>query len=133
MWWRVGQFRSGGTSESVDSYLALCRAAWEKAEEGDVVVIGYEGFSLMMSSRDDALLEPERFGAVLRDRLRGTEVEPIRQMPSERIVITDERLRLWGLWTPGPDHPRDALKHALVFLRRFVGSAVLRKHVGWEG
>jgi hypothetical protein len=55
-----------------------------------------------------------------------------RQMPGERTVITDARLRLWGLWVPGMDHGRDALRHGLVFLRRFSSQEVLRKRVGWE-
>jgi hypothetical protein len=135
LWWRVGQFRHSTTSASVDSYLALCRAAWAKADEEDVVVIGYEGFSLGMQTRDPDLLEPVRFEAVLKDRLResGSGVVAERQMPGERSVITDSRLRLWDMWVPGPDHPREALKHGLVFLRRFAGQEELRKRLGWEG
>jgi hypothetical protein len=143
MWWRVGQYRSPGTTASVSSYLALCRAAWERAGEEDVVVIGYEGFSLQMLSTDPALLEPVRFEAVLLDRLAaasaaastaaGGGVVAHRQMPGERTVITDARLRLWGLWVPGMDHGRDALRHALVFLRRFASQEMLRKRVGWDG
>jgi hypothetical protein len=135
LWWRVGQFRTSGTSESVDSFLALGRAAWEKAGEEDVVVLGCEGFSLGMLSRDKALLEPVRFLAVLEDRMRaaGGDVAIEVQMPGERNVITDARLRLWDLWVPGPDHPRDALKHGLAFFRRFEQQPLLRKRLGWEG
>jgi hypothetical protein len=131
-WWRVGKFTFQSTSASVDAYLDLCRVVWEKADEEDIVVIGCEGFSLAMQSRDPDLLEPVRFLAVLVDRLRGTGVQVEVQMPSERTVITDDRLKLWGLWTPGPDHPRDAQKHALAFLRRFSTQPLLRKRLGWE-
>lgn len=137
LWWKVGAFRvplgPGSSSASVDAYLALCRAAWEKAGEEDIVVLGCEGFRLRMLSTDEALLEPVRFLAVLRDRLVGTGVEIEVQYPGERDVITDGRLRLWGMWVPGPDHPRDALKHALVFLRRFATQELLRKKLGYEG
>jgi hypothetical protein len=133
MWWRIGQFRSVTTSAGVDSFLGLCRAAWEKAEEGDVVVIGCEGFSLEMLSRDYALLEPVRFLAVLNDRLRETGVGVEVQMPGERKVITDERLKLWGLWLPGQVHGTDAQRHALVYLRKFAGSELVRKKAGWRG
>lgn len=133
LWWKVGAFRHETTSASVDSFMALGRAAWERAGEEDVVVMGYEGFSLEMQSRDVALLEPVRFEAVLKDRLRGTGVTAERQMPGERHVITDARLRLWDMWVPGLDHPREALKHGLVFLRRFAGQEMLRKRCGWEG
>ena len=135
LWWRAGQFRAGSTSASVTSYLSLCRAAWEKAGEEDLVVLGCEGFRLMMQSTDEALLEPVRFLAVLQDRLAaaGAGVGVEVQYPSERSVITDARLQLWGLWLPGPDHPRDALKHGLAFLRRFASQENLRKRLGWEG
>lgn len=133
MWYRVGQFRSPSTSAAVDSYLALARAAWDKADDEDIVVLGYEGFSLQMLSSDPALLEPVRFEAVLHDRLRGSGVVAERQMPGERSIITDARLRLWGLWQPGVEHGRDAQRHGLAFLRRFAGQEALRKRLGWEG
>lgn len=133
LWFRAGQFRHGSTGASVDSYLSLCRAAWEKSEDGDIVVVGCEGFSLAMQTRDPTLLEPVRFLAVLEDRLRGTGVGVEVQMPGERMVITDARLRLWDMWLPGLDHGRDGLRHGLVFLRRFASQPLLQKRLGWEG
>jgi len=132
-WWRIGQFRSVSTSAAVDSYLSLCRSVWEKAAEEDVVVIGCEGFSLEMLSRDYALLEPVRFLAVLQDRLRETGVRVEVQMPGERKVVTDERLKLWGLWLPGLGHGTDAQRHGLVYLRKFAGSREVQKRAGWAG
>jgi hypothetical protein len=84
-----------------------------------------------MQSRDYWLLEPVRFLAVLQDRLRGTGVRVETQMPGERDIISDERLKLWGLWKPGPEHPRDAQKHALAFLRRFASQEKVRARYGW--
>lgn len=133
IWWQSGQFRSPTTSVAVDSYLALCRVAWEKAAEDDVVVIGCEGFSLGMLSRDVALLEPVRFLAVFIDRLRESGVEVQVQMPGDRMVITDARLKLWDMWKPGAEHARDAQRHALLFLRRFSQQERLRRAVGWQG
>lgn len=128
-WWRTGVFRSTSTSVSVDSYLSLARAAYEKSEEEDVFVLGCEDFSLQMQSTDYWLLEPVRFLAVLRDRVReGWSVET--QMPGERDIITDARLRLWGLWKPGPKHSRDAQKHGLAFLRRYATQPELRRRLG---
>lgn len=136
MWWRSGQYRSAGTSEAVDSYLNLVRAVYEKSGEEDIVVIGCEGFTLMMQSTDPALLEPVRFLAVLQDRLReteyGREVGVQVQQPGERSIISEDRLRLWGLWKPGMVHARDAQQHGLAFLRRFATQPLLRKRVGWE-
>ncbi len=130
MWWRVGQFRSQDTSVSVDSYLNLCRAVWEKAEEGDTVVIGCEGFTLMMNSRDHWLLEPVRFLAVLRDRLRGTGVGVEVQQPGDKDTISDARLKTWGLYQAGDEHGRDAQRHGLLFLRRYASQPNLRRKVG---
>lgn len=131
-WWRVGQFRSSCTSEAVDSYLELCRSVWAEASDEDVVVVGCEGFTLMMQSTDPALLEPVRFLAVLRDRLRGTGVGVEVQMASPaKKTITDARLRLWGLWAPGKDHGRDAQRHGLLFLRSFSSHEPVQRRVGW--
>jgi hypothetical protein len=132
LWWRIGQYRSPDTSSAVDTFLGLAREVWARSEEGDLVVVGCEGFSLEMLSRDVALREPVRFLAVLRDRLRGTGVGVEVQMPGERTVITDARLQLWGLHQPGLEHGRDAERHGLVFLRRFASQEALRKRLGWE-
>lgn len=133
-WWNSGQFRAADTSAAVDSYMALCRAAWDKAGVDDIVVIGCESFTLMMQSKDPALLEPVRFLAVLRDRLRGTGVGVEVQSASDmKGTITEQRLKLWGLWKPGAEHARDAQRHGILFLRRFATQPELRSRVGWEG
>lgn len=42
-----------------------------------------------------------------------------KQMPAlAKGTCTDERMRRWGLWTPGKPHGNDALRHAVTFLRR---------------
>lgn len=130
MWWRVGQFRSATTSGAVDSYLNLCRAVWEKSAPEDTVVIGCEGFTLMMNSKDYWLLEPVRFLAVLHDRLRETGVGVEVQQPGDKDVITDARLKTWGLWQSGLEHGRDAQRHGLLFLRRYSDQPHLRARVG---
>jgi hypothetical protein len=33
-------------------------------------------------------------------------------------TLTDDRQREWGLWEPGKDHKRDAIKHCFTFLQR---------------
>lgn len=37
--------------------------------------------------------------------------------PSEMAVITDARLKQWGLWIPNQKDARAALKHLMVYLR----------------
>jgi hypothetical protein len=104
---------------------------WERSEEEDIVVIGCEGFSLEMLTRDYWLLEPVRFLAVLEDRLEGTGVTVAVQMPNDRTVITDDRLKAWGVWKPGAEHARDAQRHALRFLRSFATHKEVRRRHGW--
>lgn len=42
-----------------------------------------------------------------------------KQQPSlAKNTLTDDRQREWGLWEPGPDHKRDAVKHCYTFLQR---------------
>lgn len=133
VWWRIGQFRTAGTSASVDHYLDLCRAVYERSDESDVVVIGCESFTLRMQSTDPALLEPVRFLSVLQDRLRGSGVEVQMQSPSDaKKAITDDRLGLWGVYQPGAEHARDAQRHGLLFLRRYCSDERLRKRVSGE-
>ena len=33
------------------------------------------------------------------------------QTPSERTVVSNDRLKRWGLWVKGSDHERDAVRH----------------------
>lgn len=132
--WKSGQFNYGSTSANVDAYLDLCRAAYEKvADEEDVFIMGSEGFILQMLSTEPSLLEPVRFNAVLDDRLRGTGMWAERQMPSAaKNTVTDQRLKLWGVFKPGADHARDAQRHGLLLMRRFASDIRVRQRYGWE-
>lgn len=133
--WSSGQFSPGNTSASVDMYLDLARAAYERiADEEDVFVIGREGFTLRILTTEPSLLEPVKFNAVLDDRLRGSGWWAETQQPSEaKNTITDARLKLWGVHKPGADHARDAQRHGLLFLRRFAADRRVRERYGWEG
>lgn len=47
------------------------------------------------------------------------------QQPSQaKTTATDDRLKLWGCYTPegGLNHARDADRHAILFLRRCIGA-----------
>ena len=50
------------------------------------------------------------------------------QMPAERSIITDERMRMWEIWSPNKPHLNDAMRHFVVRCRKLgVGSEILRK------
>lgn len=137
-----GQFRTGSTGGNVERATQLMRLAYEEvAEEGDLLVCVQEGFTLRQMSKDPEMLEPVRWLAVWdeKERLRqeaGGDPLPFaveRQDPSlATSVITDSRLRLWGLWFNAKEHGRAALKHALMYLRRFASDGELRALAGWE-
>ncbi len=43
---------------------------------------------------------------------------PVKQAPTDAFTITDDRLRLLQMYLPGADHPRDATRHCVLWLRR---------------
>jgi hypothetical protein len=134
----TGQFRMDTTSESVDRALEVARTCYQDvADEEDVMVVGHEGFTLRMLNSDPELLEPVRWLAVWDDRFAPPRAEfplPVeRQDPSLGLgTIGDDRLKLWGLWQSGREHGRAALKHALVYLRRFSSSREVRLRARYE-
>lgn len=96
---------------------------------GPIVV---EGFVLRKFSRDPDLLSPVRMGSrisLLAEIKNRADPFPIfEQQPSMAMATaTDDRMRDWGLWTPGQPHANDAIRHCITFLRRAKGSALLRK------
>jgi hypothetical protein len=41
------------------------------------------------------------------------------QTPSlAKTTVTDKRLKKLGLWVPGRDHERDALRHLVLYMRQ---------------
>lgn len=133
----TGQYRCDTTTERVDRALEVARACYtDVAEEDDVMVVGHEGFILRMLNGDPEMLEPVRWLAVWDDRFAPPRAEfplPVeRQDPSLMSNIGDDRLKLWGLWQPGREHGRAALKHALMYCRRFSDQFIVRQRAGYE-
>lgn len=57
------------------------------------------------------------------------------QSPSNaKGVMTDDRLRRAGLWIPGKDHARDAMRHLALLWRQVEGKTVKQfdKGMGWS-
>lgn len=46
-----------------------------------------------------------------------------------KTTATDDRLRAWGLYTPGSDHVRDGTRQAITMIRRLKSSPKLRREV----
>jgi hypothetical protein len=52
------------------------------------------------------------------------------QMPSLAMsTATDDRLKKWGLYPPGRDHPKDATRHAITLIRRAKSNERLRTRI----
>ena len=55
------------------------------------------------------------------------------QSPDQAMTTApDRRLKLWGLYEPGPDHIKDGTRHAITFIRRAKASKQLRE-AAWPG
>jgi hypothetical protein len=131
--WQCGQYRVGEevsaerTSADVDRALLMARTVYTTMlEVGDVFVLGAESFTLRMLGMDPELLEPVRWLAVMGDRLRGREMWLEQQSPSDALTtITDHRLKAWDMYS-AQRHGRDAMRHALLFLRRYASQRRVR-------
>lgn len=97
---------------------------WEITEQVDVFVM--EDFILRARNMDRSLLSPVRLIAkietwmyVRADALGMGLIPKFKmQQPSQaKSIATDHRLRGWGLWVPGKQHARDAVKHCVIGLR----------------
>lgn len=87
-----------------------------------------EDFILRSAIKGRELLSPVRIGHKIDYQLwRGLKVasgekaqfEPYWQSPGDaKSVMTDQRLKLMSMYTPGPDHARDATRHAVMWLRK---------------
>lgn len=115
--WSAGQFNVGDETAQARQMLKLCRA-WPNAHR---VV---EQFVLRKLIQDESLLSPVRvtakFDLLLGEAFPGNNKYILQQAPLAMTTITDDRLKSWGYWTPleGKVHARDAVRHALTWLRR---------------
>lgn len=83
-----------------------------------VVVI--EDFVPQQLNKDRHFLSPIRVTAKLELLLYQRNLQCTKQMPSTaKATIKDDYMREIGLWTPGQPHANDAVRHGLLFLRRW--------------
>jgi hypothetical protein len=95
------------------------------ANEGRTDVV-YEGFIVHSVKKEESFLSPVRIGepfawGVEDRKLRGEYLYPVevyKVPPSEMSAMDDNRLKALGHFTPGPDHRRDATRHAMLHLKR---------------
>lgn len=109
-WW-AGEF-SGALVKQSDEMVELCEA-WEDAD------IVSEDFILRQFLPGREVLDPVRLNFALECRVR-PRIVAYQQSSLAMSVVTDDRMRAWGFWNPlaGKPHARDAVRHAVTYLRR---------------
>lgn len=133
-------FLHGSEDDQVSAVVDMIR----ELGGGSGLTIGSESFVVRTLNMDESFLSPVRITAALRHRMwngiRDFDGEVRRralfkQSPADaKTAVTDERLRVWDLWTPGPDHARDATRHAILHLRKVRSGPgdSFRRAFGWE-
>lgn len=122
MAWQADGLRG---SENEQSAAVISWVAERSIEESDVVI---EDFILRSAIKGRELLSPVRIGHKIDYHLwRGFKdatgkrrsMDPYWQSANDaKNVLTDSRLQSLAMYTPGPDHARDATRHALLWLRK---------------
>lgn len=122
--WQAGM-ALGPEIRQVDFLLHRVRQFY--GGEGLAVVV--EDFVPRRLAMERTFLSPVRVGHMLAYGLHrgGREVDgEIRRRNvamwssanDAKNVCTDDRLKIWNTYLPGPDHPRDATRHAHLWMRR---------------
>jgi len=132
--WASGEL-SGPEPYQAQVMMSLARGVWAagewtSAEDSDLFVVAVEDFLLREFSTDRSLLSPVRVTACFHS-LSWKAPFPV-VLPSARDaqkVMPDERLRSLNLYTPGPDHQRDALRHAVLVARKMASEPGWREAV----
>jgi hypothetical protein len=96
---------------------------------GEGMCVGAEDFVVGEIRRERTFLSSPRTAAMLewalhRGQREADGVFRRRTMPPKQAAvdamhtINDSRLKLWDMYLPGADHPRDAIRHCLLWIRR---------------
>jgi hypothetical protein len=105
-WWSAGQFH-GPIYENADRMVEMVNA-WPGAR------LTTEDFMIRQRAVE---LSPVELNAIV-----GWAIRPryfVRQTSALALsTVTDDRLKAWGFWIPGKEDARNAVSHALTFLKR---------------
>jgi len=126
--WKVDEEGNASTMAT------LTRLAWVEEVVDPVVdtfVVVIEDFLLFRSEKSRSLLAPVRITARYEQEMRGSGLHLVKQTSSDaKRVVTDGRLRRWNLYDGGGEamggHSRDALRHGILFARKYGSHADLR-------
>lgn len=124
---KIQHWACGETKQNPDQ---MASEMLELYDMWDDAAIGCETFNLRQLAVDLSPVEirakiryglwlGEKWAAMDEDREPGRPRRLWEQTPSlAKNKLTDDRQREFGLWEPGLDHKRDAIKHCYTFLSR---------------
>lgn len=131
-WWET--YLGGPENRQIDEFLSLGRQL-DDGKPG--LALGVESWTMRKFDQSSDFLAPVRLRSKLEYAVPlwspGRRIAA--QSPSDALTtMTDERLKLLNMFTPGPDHIRDATRHCLLWIRkmRIAGWSGFRSWHGWD-
>lgn len=142
--WDTGELM-GPEPEQVRMLARLCRTT-QSLDYGIGPAIVCEDFDVTEVVTTDAqvLFSPVRIAAMIRMTMHLATVPSFTPLFGDarlfmqtrgmaKGTMTDDRLKLVGMYTPGSDHERDATRHAIVALRRAKQKPAIRSQMWASG
>lgn len=113
----------GSMAERVWSQLIVCGEMGARASAGavpEITDLVLEDFLLRERTSARNLLSPVRLNSKFEDYVRRErpDIQLHLQSPSDKSIISDERLKRWNLYFKGQQHARDAERHLVLWLRK---------------
>jgi hypothetical protein len=114
-----------------DNYQALQSLRWLRDRAYGPHALAIEDFIMKSQLPGREVLSPVRIGHKIEwqvwrgirtaGSVKGKRTFEVQwQSPGDaKGVAPDNRLKLFGMYTPGPDHARDATRHCLLWLRKY--------------
>lgn len=98
---------TGQISGGLDGFISWCRRSGDTA---DTVIA--EGFRL-----DSRTVKPDTTPLLILGALRVLRPDFITQMNTAKVHAPDSALKRWGMWLPGQQHARDAIRHLVAYAK----------------
>lgn len=138
--WRregLGMNRVRWENHQANLFLGLCREVWSEADvdpEKDVFVAVVETFTLRILQMDESLLAPVRVSSKIDLLMEPSGLRRAGFSPADaKTVVTNERLRRWGLIPADQGgesgkvrHAIDAERQAVLFLKKWYSDVRFR-------
>lgn len=98
----------GQISGGLDGFIA----GWERIGGNSADIVIAEGFRL-----DGRTPNPDTTTLEILGALRVLRPDFITQMNTAKVHAPDSALKRWGLWLPGEQHARDAVRHLIAYVK----------------